>query len=183
MSGELGTDDLRSLLAELGEELAARGVHAHLFIVGGAAMALRYDNRRVTRDVDAVFFPTEDVRRAAAVVAERHNLDPDWLNDGAKGFMPGDDPEAHRILDVPSLTIDVGSSKYLLAMKLFSARSAVDYDDAVQLFIDVGFTTTDQALNLLEQMYSPALLTSRQEHAASEVAARAAKTTIPHFPQ
>lgn len=42
-------------LQALGDELTRRGVHGQVFIVGGAAMALAYSSRRVTKDIDAVF--------------------------------------------------------------------------------------------------------------------------------
>ena len=48
---------LRALQA-LGEELTREGVRAQIFIVGGAAMALAYSTRRVTRAIDAVFEDT-----------------------------------------------------------------------------------------------------------------------------
>jgi hypothetical protein len=38
----------------LGDRLARRGVVADLYVFGGAAMALAYDSRRATRDVDAL---------------------------------------------------------------------------------------------------------------------------------
>jgi hypothetical protein len=46
----------------LDEELARRGVRAELFVVGGAAMAIAYDARRTTTDVDAIFVPSDVVR-------------------------------------------------------------------------------------------------------------------------
>lgn len=85
---ELSAEQLQGLLQELSESLQARGLQAQLFIVGGAAMALAYDHQRMTRDVDALFAPAREVRDIAAELAERHGLEPDWLNDGAKGFMP-----------------------------------------------------------------------------------------------
>ena len=36
----------------LGDRLAQRGVVTDLYVFGGAAMALAYDSRRATRDVD-----------------------------------------------------------------------------------------------------------------------------------
>lgn len=78
----------RALDGELGHDR----IRADIFVVGGAAMAVAYDTRRSTRDVDAVFVPTAEVRAAARRVAERLDLDVDWLNDGAKAFVPGDDP-------------------------------------------------------------------------------------------
>jgi hypothetical protein len=41
----------------LGDRLVRRGVVADLYVFGGAAMALVYDARRATRDIDAVFQP------------------------------------------------------------------------------------------------------------------------------
>jgi hypothetical protein len=35
--------------------LVQRGVVADIYVFGGAAMALAYDARRATRDIDAVF--------------------------------------------------------------------------------------------------------------------------------
>lgn len=42
-----------------------------MYVVGGAAIALAFDERRSTHDVDAVFEPKETVYEAAAVVAEQ----------------------------------------------------------------------------------------------------------------
>jgi hypothetical protein len=38
-------------LRRLGDRLARRGVVADVYVFGGAAMALAYDARRVTRDI------------------------------------------------------------------------------------------------------------------------------------
>ena len=62
----LSTERLRELLDELSTELASQGERAQLFVVGGAAMALAYDESRTTRDVDAVFEPKGQVRELAA---------------------------------------------------------------------------------------------------------------------
>ena len=61
----LGREQLTDLLAELSDELAAAGARAQLFVVGGAAMALAYDESRSTRDIDAAFAPAPIVRRRA----------------------------------------------------------------------------------------------------------------------
>ncbi len=84
----LGVEDVRGLFQELSDRLAASGVHAQLFVVGGAAMALAYEQGRLTRDVDALFVPAPQVRQAAEAIGVAHGLEPDWLNDAAKGFCP-----------------------------------------------------------------------------------------------
>jgi hypothetical protein len=57
----------------LGERLARRGIVADLYVFGGAAMALAYDSRRVTRDVDALFKP-HGIRQLAKVL-DLHSAD------------------------------------------------------------------------------------------------------------
>ncbi|SCG44595.1 hypothetical protein [Micromonospora humi] len=54
----------------LGDRLARRGVVADLHIFGGAAMALAYDARRATRDINAVFKPHGIVLDEARAVAD-----------------------------------------------------------------------------------------------------------------
>ena len=129
MSTGLGREDIRALLDDLSAELAARGARAELFLVGGAALAVAYDATRATRDLDAVFIPTNIVRQAAAAVAQQRALTEDWLNDAVKGFLPGPDPDAQRFYSSDSLIVDVASPRYLLAMKLFAARAEIDADD------------------------------------------------------
>jgi hypothetical protein len=67
----------------LGERLASRGVVADLYVFGGAAMALAYDSRRATRDVDALSEPHGVVHDEALAVATELGL-PRWrLNEQA----------------------------------------------------------------------------------------------------
>lgn len=94
---ELDADRLRELFQELSDRLADRGQQAQLFVVGGAAMALEYDGGRVTRDVDAVFAPGPEVRQLAEELSGAHGLEPDWINDAVKGFMPGEDDSPRRL--------------------------------------------------------------------------------------
>jgi hypothetical protein len=57
--------------------LQTRGLQAQLFVVGGAAMTLACDGQRLTRDVDALFVPTREVRDIAGELADRYGLEPD----------------------------------------------------------------------------------------------------------
>jgi hypothetical protein len=148
-----GRAEINRLLAELDAELVKRGARADLFLVGGAALALAYDARRTTRDLDAAFYPTDVVRSAARVIAERHGLSDDWLNDAVKGFLPGPDPAAERYFAGEALSVDIASPRFLLAMKLFASRVETDADDIALLYRILGFTTVDEGLGLLEDSY------------------------------
>lgn len=50
--GPSSADSLKEVSRELSVELRRQRVRAHVYIVGGAAMALGFDNRRQTMDVD-----------------------------------------------------------------------------------------------------------------------------------
>ncbi|MEU7172830.1 hypothetical protein ABZ949_15260 [Micromonospora tulbaghiae] len=81
----------------LGDRLAKRGVIADLYIFGGAAMALAYDARRSTRDIDAVFQPHGVVLDEARAVANELGLPHWWLNEQASAYVaPGGDASAPR---------------------------------------------------------------------------------------
>lgn len=171
---ELDADAVRGLFQELSDRLAADGVHAQLFVVGGAAMALAYDQGRLTRDVDALFIPAPEVRLAAEAISEAHGLEPDWLNDAAKGFLPGQDEHPATVFESESLLVQVASAEYLLAMKLHASRDERDLDDAATLFGRLGYTTAEQGLELLTSTYPAGRLLPRHRYIVQDVAERAA---------
>lgn len=142
-----------SALEALDGELSSQGVHGQIFIVGGAAMALAYSTRRVTKDIDAVFEPKAVIYRAAARVAEDLGLPDDWLNDAVKGFMPGEDPARLPVARGGALEITTASPRYLLAMKLMAMRFGEDEED-IQLLLDIcGISSAAEAIALLERIY------------------------------
>jgi hypothetical protein len=143
------------LFGELDAELGASGVRGDVFIVGGAAMAVAYDARPSTQDVDAIWHPSREVRDAARRVAARHDdVDDDWLNDGAKGFLPGEDEgEKPVVYEGDCLTVSAGSPEYLLATKLLASRVSRDEDDIQLLYRLCGYTTVEEGLDLLERYY------------------------------
>ncbi len=171
---KLGPEQVTALFEDLSARLASEGQSAHLFVVGGAAMALQYDATRVTRDVDALLRPVAAVRRIAADIGASRGLECDWLNAAAKGFLPGNEAHPQTVFQSDSLRVDIPSTQYLLAMKLHAGRDDRDLDDAATLFNAAGMTTGDQGRKLLEQRYAAARLLPRHPYIPDEVAARAA---------
>jgi hypothetical protein len=111
---------LEDAFRRLGDRLARRGVVADLYVIGGAAMALAYDSRRATRDVDALFEPHGIVHEEALAVAAELGLPRWWLNEQASSYIaPGGDPAASRVFDHPGLRVFAASPEHLLAMKAF----------------------------------------------------------------
>lgn len=170
---QLDASGVRALFEELSARLKAAGLSAQLFVVGGAAMALAYDHDRVTRDVDALFFPASQVRRIAEEMSADHGLEPDWLNDAAKGFLPGADEHPRTVFESASLLVQIPSPRYLLAMKLHASRDDRDLDDAALLCATLGYTIAQECIDLLTDSYPVGRLLPRHRYIAEEVVARA----------
>lgn len=144
-------------LTALAGELDRRGVSAEMYVVGGAAIALAFDERRATRDIDAVFEPKAVVYEAAAAVAEEAGLPPGWLNDAVKGFLVGSDPAAADVLDLPGLRVLAASPRTLLALKVLAHRVGEDEEDVRLLADALDLSTADEVLAVAEQAYGDRL--------------------------
>jgi Nucleotidyltransferase of unknown function (DUF6036) len=149
--------EIVAALTTLGEVLDRRGVRGEMYVVGGAAIALAYDTRRSTRDIDAVFEPKVAVYEAAAEVSERLELPPGWLNDAVKGFLAGDDPRAAPVLDVPGLRCLVASPRMLLALKVLAHRVGEDEGDVRLLAGELGLASASEVLAVAEEVFGDRL--------------------------
>ena len=165
----LGRDEIRQAFVVLDEELASVSVRASVFVVGGAAMAIAYDARRSTVDVDAVFVPAAQVREAAARAGERLGLAADWINDGAKAFMPGDDPEQTIVFEGEHLQVAAASPRYLLAMKMLASRVDRDADDIRLLYRLSGLSTVEDGLEVVERAYPAYAIPPRTRYLLEEM--------------
>lgn len=152
----LEAEQIRQLLVELGDRMDARGMSARVFLVGGAAMALAFNTRRVTRDLDAVFEPKTIVYAEAAAIATGRGIPDDWLNDAVKAFLPDKvQPEAGAYFEAPGIAVEVASADYLFAMKACAARGEADTEDLRFLAAHLGLLTAGDALDLVERYFSP----------------------------
>jgi hypothetical protein len=143
--------DIRRLLELLGEELETAGVEGELYLVGGAVMCLAFDARPATRDVDALFRPTREIREAAARVADRAGVPRGWLNDAVKGFLD-DRGDFDPFLELPNLRVFIARPEYLLAMKCASMRLAEEFrdvDDVRYLLRYLNIASVDEALEIV----------------------------------
>lgn len=170
----LSRERILELFAELNDELGTGQTRGDVFVVGGAAMAVAYDARPATRDVDAIWHPSTEVRAAAERVAARHDdLAPNWLNDGVKGFLPGDDRGQSRVVyEGDHLTVSAGSPEYMLATKLLASRVSRDEDDILLLYDLCGFTTVDEGLAVLADYYPGRPVEAKVQFFLEELLAR-----------
>jgi hypothetical protein len=144
---------IKRCLDELNERLRSSGVMGEICLYGGAVMCVVYDARPATRDVDAVFKPTREIREAIKRIAEANGLREDWLNDAVKGYVV---PHRQRILfNLSNLKVYVPEPDYLLAMKVLAARvEATDKMDIQFLIKLLGINTPDEVFSILEKYYS-----------------------------
>lgn len=150
-------DEIVAALTALGARLSERGIEGEVYVVGGAAIAMAFDARRATRDVDAVFEPKQEVYAAADEVGVEMGLPPGWLNDGAKGFVAGPDDQASTVLEVPGLRVLVASPRILLAMKVLAHRIGEDDDDVRLLARALGLSDAAAVLAVAEAVYGDRL--------------------------
>ena len=108
---QLDRDDLIRGLNAVIAKLRAAGQPAGIRIVGGAALALRYFDRRTTADIDAHLLPEEPTLQAAVEVALERGWPTDWLNSSAAIFIPayGADPEWEILHSDDDITVEVAS--------------------------------------------------------------------------
>lgn len=147
-------------LTALGARLVERGLAGDLYVVGGAAMALAYDERRATRDVDAMFVPKNEIYRAVREVAADLDLPADWLNDGVKGFLQGPDAYPTQVLDLPGLRVEVASPQVVLVLKALAHRTGED-DTDLQLLAGTLGLDADGVLDLVETTVGPDRVTAQ----------------------
>jgi len=145
--------EILDLLHLLAARLAADGLTGEMYVVGGAAIALTFDERRSTRDIDAVFEPKRAIYEAAAEIARERGLDEGWLNDAVKGFLTGPDEGAIPVLDVPGLSVATASPRIILAMKVLAHRPGEDDADVRLLAGQLGLTSAADVLAVAAQFF------------------------------
>ena len=146
--------DILAAFEKLDAELSLKQIMGEIGVVGGAAMVLAFNARSATKDVDAIFAPSENIREAARKIARDMDLPDDWINDAVKGFMPGDPKEKRVMFEGDFLTVWVPEAEYLLAMKGISARfDTADAADLKTLIKHLGVKTAEDVLDIIQSYY------------------------------
>lgn len=156
-------DEIKQYLSELNDELELKGIKGEVSLFGGAVMALAFRSRVTTKDVDAIFYPTAEIRAAVKTIGERHGLAENWLNDGVKGYVVA---HQKRILfSMPNLIVFIPESDYLLAMKAIAARTGTeDEADITKLIESMNLTSPNQVFSIIEKYYPDKLVPPRTQY-------------------
>jgi predicted nucleotidyltransferase len=161
--------EIELYLREVGAELGQQGTTGEIVIVGGAFMTLVLRAREATKDVDAYLVPgsAPAIREAAEVVAGRHGLAADWLNDAVKGFF-ATSPDTVVWAEYPGLRVNAVTPDYMFAMKAIAGRPQ-DADDLRALAKALGIDSVAAALGLVTRHVPERLLTPRVRYLLEEL--------------
>ena len=158
---KLSHADLVATFEDLSNRLAERGVRAHMYIIGGAAMVFSHRRSRTTVDVDALTInPREAVLEAAAEVARDRNLGAGWLNDDWR-WVPGGlprlqpDTTAEVVFETPYLVVTGASPRHMLALKMrtIARGSQADAEDIETLVRQLNVISVDEAQEILQSVF------------------------------
>ena len=118
-------------------------------------MALVHYERAATVDINASFYPPDEVLEAARAVGQRRGLAAGWLNSAATQFLPpiSDDSGETVLAQRGGVTVSVGSARLLLAMKLRASRPGRDGDDIAVLVRACGVGTLAAAQEIMDKVY------------------------------
>ena len=150
-------------------ELRATGVRGEIGICGGAVMCLVFNARESTKDVDAVFRPTQEIRDASKSVAGKLGVAEDWLNDAAKGYFLSQ-PPVRDVVELSNLRVWAPQADYMLAMKCVSARfDSHDLDDAKFLLKHLEVKSVGEASSIIEKYYPRKLIPAKTQFLLEEL--------------
>lgn len=172
--------EIVAALNRISELAAAEGVRLEMTIYGGALMLLAYDARDVTKDVDAIVYPSEIGRRLVAKVAAERGLAEEWLNDNVRLFVSA--KEAKNELIVPAVSraglhITRPTAKYLLAMKVMASRKPLpgypgDYADIETLLRVTKIKAVHDVQGVVDAFFPDTELPDTTRLALSEILER-----------
>lgn len=144
--------EIEKYLHELNDELCLMAVKGEICLYGGAVMCLAFKARPATKDVDAIFEPVKEIRRAAQKIGDKYDLPIGWLNFGVKMFVV-----MHKrriLLDLPCLKVFMPEADYLLAMKILAARADTsDLNDIEFLLKHLKIKSVADALKIVREFY------------------------------
>lgn len=147
---------------EMSNELGRRGVTGELCLFGGAVMVLAFAARLSTKDVDAIFQPTQPMREIVRQVGEASGFPENWLNDAAKAFISTrHETIAGNLPQFPNLRLTMPAPEYLLAMKCMASRIGMvetdsdDIGDIIFLIRHLHLKNAQEVLAVVADYYPP----------------------------
>lgn len=167
----VGREAITKMLSIIGSRMADEGLMAEFAIFGGSALALTFDFRDATQDID--YMPISgDISRVFAIaqeVGQEYGLPDGWFNDAVEIFKSdiadyeffGEFPSAN-----PGIRVFTATPEYLLAMKTLSMRDSFtshDVYDVWNLIDKLDISSPEQVIDIAAKFYPEKELPRRNE--------------------
>ena len=165
----IDTKQMKSLFEKLNDGLKLAGEKGEIGIVGGAVMCLVYNARESTRDVNAIFKPSQIIRTLAKSIGKAEGLPEDWLNDAAKAYIQGDFVR-EEVLSLSHLNVWAPEPKYMLAMKCISSRVDTSDGDDIRFLIKLlKLKNAQQVFKIIQGYYPKSQIAAKTQFFVEEL--------------
>lgn len=163
-------DEINKYLMALNEELKNLNIIGEIYLIGGAVMCVALNARVSTKDVDAIFEPKSIIAKLADKIAEEYDLNRNWLNDAAKGYL-STEAAFDIYLELSNLKIFTAAPEYILAMKCMSMRlgESEDISDIKFLIRYLNINEINKVILILEKYYPNKQIPPRTIYALEEI--------------
>lgn len=163
---KLSAEDWREVLGRLSAELPA-GVR-HVGIIGGGALALAYNARRTTSDLDVILPDAcaAEVLAAADRIAKACDLEPGWLNQKAReaGYVDPSKLDLTQIVYASNtLELAVPPPEQLLALKLVILHRVDDDTEDAKVLLKSMRTPYDDVESVWNRVGGHVLVAKRTD--------------------
>lgn len=117
-------NDILYRLHVLNDYLQRNETYLTMDIYGGAAVALCYDSRRTTEDIDCILqASSERIKPLLAEFNRINGFEKGWINQAVSVFVPKCRNVGSELLALSNLRVNVCSPELLLAMKCRALRT------------------------------------------------------------
>lgn len=181
-------DDILYLLRRLSSLAKAEGVTLEVAFFGGSCLLLAYEyqDRQLTKDIDAIIRPEEAASSLIHKIAEEEDLPEDWMDSGVRQFLSPVGAtyvsKLPELRNLPNLKISFPTADYLIAMKIrASVRFRFGYEgdltDLRFLARKTGLRSLEEAQASLDRFFDDDVIPERAAQALEEVFDEKSKET------
>lgn len=154
----LSQKDILEALASLSTLLSTQNIRGEICLFGGVAMVLAFQARQSTKDIDAIFAPTDSIRKMIDLIGEEKGWEKGWFNDGVKRFISNNHHTTRfNLPQFPYLNVTMPVPEYLFSMKCMAARIGIsesqDEADARLLCHHLNLKSPEEAFKIVESYY------------------------------
>jgi len=173
-------NDILYLLRRLSVLARAEAVTLEVSFFGGSCLLLAYDyqDRKLTKDIDALIRPAEAAEALVRRIAREEGFPEDWLDDGVRQFLSPKGAtyvsQLPELKNLPNLKISFPTADYLIAMKIRSSvRTRFGYEgdltDLRFLARKTGLRSLEEAQVILDRFFEDEVIPLRAAEALEEV--------------